>query len=223
MLEDKFAKFSKKQRIDHDITQEELAENANVSIKSVSTIENGKKVRDSTLVKVAKFFGYNINITRDIDFEKITEKISSIDDILNSDLLESLEDDSEGLYELKHIPKDQKRGDTDFVSRRKSCKDFDKYEPRFKEVQKELSEGKRKMVKFKEDQLNEGNYFVHNGILLYLEKIINKKKDKFGKWDGRTRIIFENGTESGMKLRSLGKNLFDNGKGVTINIQNGIG
>jgi len=59
---------------------------------------------------------------------------------------------------------------------------------------------------------------VHKGILLLLEKTYNIKKDKFGKYDGRTRVIFENGTESGMKLRSLGKNLFMNGKVVTENI-----
>ena len=37
------------------------------------------------------------------------------------------------------------------------------------------------------------------------------RQDKFGKNDGRTHVIFENGTESNMKYRSLGKNLFNNG------------
>lgn len=144
----------------------------------------------------------------------VKKEINSFDDIFNDDSLDIFNDDSEGLFDFKHTPKDFNRSETDFVSRRKKCKDFDKYKPLFDEVQNDLSNGDRVLSKFHENQLVEGRYFVHNGILLFLKEIIDLKIDKFGKEDGRTRIIFENGTESGMKLRSLGKNLFDNGKGV---------
>jgi hypothetical protein len=82
-------------------------------------------------------------------------------------------------------------------------------------VQEDLASGKSKLVKYHDSQLNQGNFFVHNGIVLYLEKVIDLELDKFGKSDGRTKIIFENGTESNMKLMSLRKNLFINGKGIT--------
>jgi hypothetical protein len=146
------------------------------------------------------------------------KEITSLDDLLNDDLLNILDDDSEGLFDFKHTPKEYERANADFVARRKPCKDFDKYESLFQKVQYDLSISKRKLIKFNEGQLREGAYFVHNGILLLLETIHGFEKDKFGKDDGRTRIIFENGTESQMKLRSLGKNLFLNGKSVTDNI-----
>jgi len=146
------------------------------------------------------------------------KEITSLDDLLNDDLLNILDDDSEGLFDFKHTPKEYERANADFVARRKPCKDFDKYESLFQKVQYDLSISKRKLIKFNEGQLREGAYFVHNGILLLLETIHDFEKDKFGKDDGRTRIIFENGTESQMKLRSLGKNLFLNGKSVTDNI-----
>lgn len=146
------------------------------------------------------------------------KEINSLDDLLDDDLLNVLSGDSEGLFDFNHTPKDYERAKTDFVARRKPCKDFDQYEHLFKEVQKDLADGKRRLMDFNEKQLVEGNYFVHNGIVLLLEKIFSFKKDKFGKGDGRTRIIFENGTESSMKLRSLGKNLFLNGRGITINM-----
>lgn len=152
-----------------------------------------------------------------VEYQKPKE-INSMDDLLNDDFLNVLSDDSEGLFDFKHTPKIDERAKTDFVARRKPCKDFDKYETIFKEVQKDLATGKRKLIKFNEKQLVEGNFFVNNGIVLLLEKIFAFKKDRFGKDDGRTRIIFENGTESSMKLRSLGKNLFLNGKGITANI-----
>jgi len=147
------------------------------------------------------------------------KEINSLDDILNDDGLNILDGDSEGLFDFKHTPKAHVRGTTDFVARRKVCKDFDKYDAVFRSVQKDLSEGKRELVEFNERQLLAGNFFVHNGILLLLEEVYEADKDKFGKLDGRTRVIFENGTESGMKLRSLGKNLFMNGKAVTHNAQ----
>ena len=144
------------------------------------------------------------------------KEINSIDDIFNDDLLGIFDDgEAQSLFEFKHTPREIARAEADFVARRKPCKNFKDYEELFKSVQADLSSGKRKLVKFHESQLNQGNFFVHNGVLLYLEKVIDLEVDKFGKPDGRTKIIFENGTESSMKLRSLGKNLFLNGKGIT--------
>jgi len=142
-------------------------------------------------------------------------ELNSLDDIFNDDDLNILDGDSKSLFELKNVSKKSTRSKTDFVSRRKRCKDFDSYAPQFKKVHQELSSGNRNFVKFNEKQLNEGNYFVDNGILLLLEKVFEPKKDRFGKLDSRTRIIYENGTMSNMMLRSLGKNLFNNGQGVT--------
>jgi len=144
------------------------------------------------------------------------KEINSIDDIFNDDLLGIFDDgEAQSLFEFKHTPREIARAEADFVARRKPCKNFKDYEEMFKSVQADLASGKRKLVKFHESQLNQGNFFVHNGIVLYLEKVIDLEVDKFGKPDARTKIIFENGTESSMKLRSLGKNLFINGKGIT--------
>ncbi len=147
--------------------------------------------------------------------------IRSFDDILDDDDFGLLEDDYEGLFDFKHIEKPDERAAAEFVARRKPCLDFEKYEPLFKQVQKDLTAGKRKMVNFKEDNLYEGNYYVHNGMLLLLENINIETQEKSlpdGKRirkDGRTRCIFENGTESNMLYRSLAKVLYENGSVVT--------
>lgn len=152
-----------------------------------------------------------------------TEKkeINSIDDILGDDSLDILGDDAEGLFTFKHTPKDYERAKADFVGKRFKCKDFDNYEHLFKEVQDDLALGKRKLVDFKLSDLKEGNYYVHNGILFLLEQI-NDREDKIDlkdtHKDGRTRCIFENGTESNILFRTVGKNLSTNGKMVTQNI-----
>lgn len=152
------------------------------------------------------------------------KEINSIDDIINDDIIDILGDDDTGLFDFKHTPKDFERAEADFVARRKTCKDFDKFEAAFKKVQKDLAEGKRKLIPFKQENLRPGDYYVHNGILLYLdsvefeEEIQEFKSGHRVRKDGRTRTIFENGTESRMLYRSLYKAILANGKSVTRNI-----
>ena len=157
-----------------------------------------------------------------------TKDIQSLDDIFGDDSFDILGGDDTGLFDFKHTPKEYERAQADFVARRKPCKDFDKYEQMFKDVQKDLANGKRKLIDFKETLLKEGNFYINNGILLYLESIENetrkwsrgeKEQNRIRKFeDGRTRTIFENGTESNMYFRSLAKALIMNGNVVTQNI-----
>lgn len=151
-------------------------------------------------------------------------EINSIEDIFDNDMFGMLEDDTLGLFDFKHIEKpDKDRIEADFVARRKPCKDFDKYENLFKEVQQDLKNGKRKLVDFKMGNLREGTYYIHNGVVFLLEKINDLRKEHYRKdgtrvrEDGRTRCIFENGTESNMLKRSVEKILYDNGKAITEN------
>lgn len=152
------------------------------------------------------------------------KEINSIDDLLNDDSLDILGGDDAGLFDFKHTPKDYDRAQADFVARRKPCKDFEKYKPIFQEVQKDLTDGKRKLIEFKEDNLREGYFYVHNGVLLLLESIdISQKEQTFSsgkriRKDGRTKCVFENGTMSNMLYRSLAKILYVNGMVVTQNI-----
>ena len=142
----------------------------------------------------------------------ITVEINSIDDILNDDEFGLLDtDDTLEIFKLKNIPSSKDREEADFVARRKAMKDkdFEPYEHKFKEVHKELREGKRKLSEFKdvEQNLEKGKYYILDGILLFLEddgiedRLI---KDRIRK-DGRTRIIFENGTISNMYYCLLAK------------------
>ncbi len=150
------------------------------------------------------------------------KEINSIDDIFNDDTFDLLNDDTD-LFDFKHTPKDQERAATDFVARRKPCKDFDKYESLFKEIQKDLAEGKRKLVDFKMGNLREETYYVHNGVLFLLEQINIDRKEHYKedgtrvREDGRTRCVFENGTESNMLKRSVEKILYANGQVVSEN------
>jgi len=151
--------------------------------------------------------------------------IESVDDVLNVDPLGLLgsknEVDQSDIFDLKDLPS-KSRALTDFMAKRKPCKDFEKYKNQFVTVQQEIKESKRKLMRFDDrgDAIVEDNYYVLGGILLYLEKIYFDSEDKTvnGKRqrkDGRTRCVFENGTESNMLYRSLAKALYQGGKIVS--------
>ena len=161
------------------------------------------------------------NLLGYVEIEKKT-----IDDIFDDDDLGLLDSDKDlDIFRFKHIPKNVERAETDFVARRKPMKEkeFEKYEKMFHQVHKEIKEGKRKIKPFKnaEKNLKVGNYYVLDGILLYLESANLKReewKNKSGnriRLEGRTRTIFENGTYSNMLFRSLGKQILKNGKMIT--------
>jgi hypothetical protein len=156
---------------------------------------------------------------------QLAEKpIESLDDILQDDFLANiLDDDSSalGIFDLKHVKHSYERQESDFIARRKVCKNFAKYEPLFKQCQTELKSGARKLIKFNEQNLVPNTYFVINGVLGYLETVYDLIKDKNSKFDGRIYCVFENGTESNMLFRSLGKMLYENGQIVSsLNAEN---
>lgn len=194
--------------------------------------ENGREPIESTDIIERKLFSRLKQLRKDFDKASILKdldrhnlldnvrEIKSVDDILENDVLGLLDDGPDNIFNLKNIPK--KKDKTDFVARRKPCKNFLDYEAKFKEIQKEIKEGKRKLILHKEHHLKEGRYFVLDGILLFLEKIDDpvikefndKTQGKRKRLDPRIRCIFENGMESNMYLRSLGKELYNNGSTV---------
>ena len=176
----------------------------------------------SRLKELKKDFG-KASILKDLDRHNLLENVKeniTVDDILSNDVLGLLDDDPVNIFDLKNIPKNKNK--TDFVARRKPCENFKDYENNFKIMQKEIKEGKRKLITHKEHHLKEGRYFVLDGILLFLEKIEDpivkefndKTQGKRKRLDPRIRCIFENGLESNMYLRSLGKELYNNGSTV---------
>ncbi len=146
-----------------------------------------------------------------------TEKkeITSIGDIFNDDSLDILDGDSEGLFDFKHIPKETTM--PDYIASRKPCKDFSKFESLFIKCQSDLTNNKRKLYPFKNEQdITDGHFFVLKGVLLYVAQVGEKSNEK-GKINARLRCIFENGTESDMLLRSLSAELYKHGRRVSEN------
>jgi len=123
---------------------------------------------------------------------------------------------------LFDIPADMKRVleakrlQPDHYAQRKKCEDFALYAPQFALVQAELKEGKRSLIKTsKASNVQEGHYYVVAGQLILLVSILERKMSRSGMIDGRTRCIFEDGTESDILIETLRRNVLHDGYGVT--------
>jgi hypothetical protein len=192
------------------------------SMSEYSLLAKLKNFRENeTQKKVLKPFDRH-NLLGYVEMEKQT-----IDDILNDDDLGLLNADKDlDIFKFKHTPRPKDRAEADFVAQRKPMKEkeFEKYEVMFQKVHKEIKEGKRKILPFNDvdKHLNEGHFYIADGIMLFLERANlkreqeNLKESTLNRKDGRTRIIFENGTLSNMLYRSLSKTLYNStGKMIT--------
>lgn len=155
-------------------------------------------------------------------------KITSVQDILDLDpfgLLGGGSAEQLGIFELNHVTAHKDREKTDLVAKRKRCKDFDHYESLFKKVHEELKSGERKYIDFSIGTLKENTFYLHKGMIFFIESIDWSREDGYKedgtrvRRDGRTRCIFENGTESNMLYRSVEKMMYnDAGKAITYPI-----
>lgn len=176
-----------------------------------------------------------VKILRDYDLYNLLQseeaKSVSLEELLTEDPLGLLaaDDESDSIFNLSHVkPTDRLR--PDYIARRKVCKDFDMYEAAFKQIHIDLESGRRKLVEFKgQEDLVEGRYFVLRGVVFYLEvdnaSLTEKTYDGqvYRRKDGRTRCIFDNGTESTMLFRSLTNAMRIDGFGISEIQENGDG
>jgi hypothetical protein len=135
----------------------------------------------------------------------------SLERLLAEDPLGLLDSDEEGdsIFIMSHVrPTDRLR--PDYIARRRVCKDFGMHEDAFRRVHADLDSGRRKLALFSgQKDLVEGNYFVLRGVVFCLKAdaaSLTKKTYQgqiYRRKDGRTRCIFDNGTESTMLFRSL--------------------
>ena len=138
------------------------------------------------------------------------------DSKLLSELGVDIKNDSD-LTNLTYVKSTLEKRAAEQIGHRSPCLDFEKFKPIFIKIKEELKSGKRKSFRFKEDaSINQGEYFILGGQIAYIEKIGELTEDSFGKWDGRLRIIFDNGTESNILLRSFQKALYKDEAGRRI-------
>ena len=134
---------------------------------------------------------------------------------MGADTSDAAQDDITVLRNVRSVS--EKRA-AEEIGQHKRCLDFEKFSSLFADIQNDLKSSIRIGRRFKEDaEINKGEFYILGGQIAYVAEMAEKKQDEYGKWDARLRVIYSNGTESNILLRSLQKALYkdDAGRRVT--------
>lgn len=108
------------------------------------------------------------------------------------------------ITKLKHVRTRAEVRATEDMARRVPCVDFDKFKSLFVQIQKDITSGERETIPYKYgSKVNAGDLYILNGQKAYVANVSEEVIDEDDKTDRRLRVIFDNGTESNLLLRSL--------------------
>lgn len=119
---------------------------------------------------------------------------------------------------LKHVRTAEERKAAEDIAQRQRCPDFDKFEAIFKQVQEDIASGVRQTRPFElKAEIQLGRFFIVGGQIAYIAEMGEVFTTDHGRTDARMRVIFDNGTESSMLMRSLQRalNADDAGRRIT--------
>lgn len=117
--------------------------------------------------------------------------------------------DQNDITVLRHVRSRAEKRAAEEIADRTPCADFDKFQPLFEQVERELKSGVRKTLRFGRDtSIETGNYFIVGGQLAYVADVGEAIKAPNGETDARLRVIYANGTESNLLRRSLQRALY---------------
>jgi hypothetical protein len=143
------------------------------------------------------------------DYKSETESIETLDD---DELLAELGvnlNENNSITDLKHVRSHAEKKAAEEIANRTRCEDFEQFRPLFETVKRDIDTGFRKTIQFRRDSgfakttLQVGQFIILGGQTAYIAEIGDTFKAPNGDDDARLRVIYANGTESNLLLRSL--------------------
>lgn len=126
-------------------------------------------------------------------------------------------DEADDITRLRHVRSAEEKRAAEEIARRDKCQDFDKFKPLFEQVKQDLAAGTRVTRPFElKAEIRPGAFFIVGGLISYVAEMDDIFTNAQGRTDARMRVIFDNGTESGMLMRSLQRQLHDDDAGRRI-------
>lgn len=144
------------------------------------------------------------------DYKPATDEI--LDDMDDDELLAQLgvdENEENSITQLKHVISRAEKRAAEEIANRTRCEDFEQFKPLFEAVKKDIDTGFSHTVRFRKDAgftkttLKKGQFIIIGGQISHIAEIGETFKAPNGEDDARLRVIYANGTESNILLRSL--------------------
>lgn len=145
--------------------------------------------------------------------------VPAADSLDDEALLEALGVDGsvEGITELRHVRSTAEKKAAEEIATRKKCEDFEEFKPMFLQVRKDLDTGIRQTRPFQTmAEIQKGQWFIVGGQIAYVAEAGEEFVTDYDRRDSRLRVIYDNGTESDVLLRSLQRALHRDNAGRRI-------
>jgi T5orf172 domain len=111
---------------------------------------------------------------------------------------------SSDITKLRHVRTSAEKREAEEIASREKCMDFETFKPLFARVKKDLDDGIRQTRPFQTmAEIKKGEFFIVGGQIAYVAEVGEEFKTEYERRDSRLRVIYDNGTESDVLLRSL--------------------
>lgn len=142
--------------------------------------------------------------------------VADLADIDDDELLAKLTEGTEtaDITNIRHVRTAAEKRAAEEIANREQCKDFERFKPVFDAVQSDLDSGVRitqpirKDAGFLKTDIKAGQFFIVSGQIAYVADVGSPIKAPNGQNDARLRVIYSNGTESNLLLRSMQRALY---------------
>jgi len=126
------------------------------------------------------------------------------------------------ITELRHVRKNIDKRAAEEIANRAVCADFEKFKPLFERVKRELKSAIRHTLpvqtldEIKMAEIQRGQYFIVQGQIAYVAEVGEGFRTQYDRRDSRLRVIYDNGTESNLLMRSFQRALHRDAAGRLI-------
>jgi hypothetical protein len=108
------------------------------------------------------------------------------------------------ITELRHVRTTADKRAAEEIANRAVCDDFEQFKPLFEQVKRDLASGIRQTRRFQTmAEIKKGEFFIVGGQVAYVAEMGEEFVTQYERRDNRLRVIYDNGTESDVLLRSL--------------------
>jgi hypothetical protein len=124
------------------------------------------------------------------------------------------------ITELRHVRKSADKRAAEEIANRAVCEDFEKFEPIFERVRRELMSGIRHTLpvqtEIRMSEIQKEECFIIQGQIAYVAEVGEDFRTQYDRRDSRLRVIYDNGTESNLLMRSFQRALHRDAAGRLI-------
>jgi len=111
---------------------------------------------------------------------------------------------ADDVTKLVHVRPREEIKAAEEIAQRNVCRDFEVFQSLFKRIQSDIESGARRTLPYKDNaDTKKGDLFILDGQKVIVADMGEPFVSDYGRPDRRLRVVYDNGTESDLLLRSL--------------------